>query len=246
MDKQCAEQFASELPSDACVIDVGGGMAPFARADWVIDAVDYKQRGRLDASDCGQSPSRYSEATWVRFDICSRQPWPFEDKQFDFATCSHVLEDVRDPIWVCSEMSRIAKAGYIETPSRAVEQSLGIEHPRLAGYYHHRWLVSERDRQLEFRLKPHLLHVTRGAIVARVGFWRAINPAHGLIKHFWRDEISCSEVLEFEEQQVVQELCDYSQQIQRLPDLLVRSRTPWPQRLRRSVYQLKLALGGGL
>ena len=47
--------------------------------------------------------------------------WPFPDKTFDFVVCSHLLEDVRDPITVCRELCRVGKAGYIETPSRIRE-----------------------------------------------------------------------------------------------------------------------------
>ena len=55
--------------------------------------------------------------------------------------CSHTLEDLRDPLWVCAELVRVAKAGYVEVPSRAAEQSRGWEHPRIAGLSHHRWLI---------------------------------------------------------------------------------------------------------
>ena len=54
--------------------------------------------------------------------------------------CSHTLEDVRDPIWVCSEIQRVAKAGYIEVPSRLEEQSYGFQGPWV-GWGHHHWLI---------------------------------------------------------------------------------------------------------
>ena len=71
--------------------------------------------------------------TWIQRDICDREPYPFDDDELDFVICSHTLEDVRDPIWVCSEMARIAKAGYIEVPSRLEEQSYGFQGPGRAG-----------------------------------------------------------------------------------------------------------------
>ena len=43
-------------------------------------------------------------------------PYPFKAKEFDFIICSHVLEHLDDPVRVCAEFSRIAKAGYIEVP----------------------------------------------------------------------------------------------------------------------------------
>ena len=46
------------------------------------------------------SDERFTADTWVVQDICT--PWPFADGQFDFAVCSHTLEDVRDPVFVCN------------------------------------------------------------------------------------------------------------------------------------------------
>lgn len=243
MNKEIADSIAAELPETALVIDVGGGMAAFPRADWIIDAIPYQERGRLRQRDACVSPERFTEDTWVQFDLCSRQPWPFDDDQFDFAVCSHVLEDVRDPIWVCSEISRIAKAGYIEVPSRAVEQSKGVEHPHFAGYYHHRWLVSSQDGILEFRQKPHLLHVTRDAIVAKLGFWKAISPEHEITTHFWQGELCCREVLEFDQHRVIEELCASSRAARALPGLLVRPPQRLIDRLRRAVYYRRLSRG---
>lgn len=243
MNETVARQLEASLPPDACVVDVGGGACPTARADWVIDALLYDQRGRLLGSKEHERNNRYTRETWVQLDVCDRRPWPLADKQFDFAICSHLLEDVRDPIWVCSEMSRIAKAGYIEIPSRVVEQSKGIEHPCFAGYYHHRWLVSINGGELEFRHKPHLLHSTAEAIVARVGIRRMINPRYQITSLLWYGHIRCREVLDFDEEQVVRELCAYSRRARQLPDLVVARELPWRARLRRSFYFGRLMVG---
>jgi hypothetical protein len=90
-------------------------------------------------------------------DICAREPWPFADDRFDFAICSHTLEDVRDPIWVCQELQRVAKAGYIEVPSRVEEQAFGVQ-GAWVGWGHHHWLVDIDDGGLEFVFKHHILH----------------------------------------------------------------------------------------
>jgi SAM-dependent methyltransferase len=62
-------------------------------------------------------------ATGLRFhDLDLNQfPYPFKEKEFDFIICSHVLEHLDDPVRVCAEFSRIAKAGYIEVPSYSVD-----------------------------------------------------------------------------------------------------------------------------
>jgi hypothetical protein len=141
---------------DGVVLDVGGWASPLARADWVLDLMPYRTRGRYgEPPDPGRE--RFDESTWVRRDICARESWPFADRQFDFAVCSHTLEDVRDPVWVCSELNRVASAGYVEVPSRLEEQSWGVI-GEYVGWSHHRWLVEIAGGRVEFVAKPHVVH----------------------------------------------------------------------------------------
>src|SRR5438067_2197296 len=128
MDLENARRLLKEIPETAKVVDLGGGASPFPRADFVIDAVPFDASGTGSSGNIHKllnTQTRYSRNTWTQIDICERKTWPFPDKTFDFAVCSHLLEDLRDPIWVCSELRRVAKAGYIEVPSRIEEQTLG-------------------------------------------------------------------------------------------------------------------------
>lgn len=136
------------------VLDLGGWWKPFARADWVVDAMPYATRGPGGRE--GNGPERFNEATWVQQDVCDRKGLPFEDKAFDFSVCSHVLEDIRDPVFLCSEIIRISKAGYIECPSRFVEQCVGVESRNYCGYHHHRWFVEIEGRDVTFVNKSDL------------------------------------------------------------------------------------------
>jgi SAM-dependent methyltransferase len=149
-------RILEQTPASALVLDVGGGAQPFPRADWVIDLLAYEDRG-LYGEPIDPAGERFSAETWVSRDICDRDPWPFADKQFDFAVCSHTLEDVRDPLWVCAELIRVARAGYIEVPSRLEEQSYGLQGP-WAGWGHHRWLIDLDGDELTFAFKHHVLH----------------------------------------------------------------------------------------
>ncbi|MGI8845859.1 MAG: class I SAM-dependent methyltransferase, partial [Thermoleophilaceae bacterium] len=142
MLESSAARILANLGSGDLVLDVGAGANPFERADWVIDLWPYGKRGIYGRQD--RAAERFSEATWVLHDICDPGPWPFADDQFDFAVCSHTLEDVRDPVGVCAELSRVARAGYIEVPSRLEEQSLGVQGP-WAGWGHHHWLIDPID-----------------------------------------------------------------------------------------------------
>ena len=47
---------------------------------------------------------------------------PFKDKAFDFVVASHILEHMKDPGSFLNELSRVAKAGYIETPNSIGEE----------------------------------------------------------------------------------------------------------------------------
>jgi SAM-dependent methyltransferase len=133
------------------VLDIGGWAMPFPRADVVVDTKPYETRGMLGRVYDG--PERFSAETWHVRDLCAREPFPFPDKYFDYVICSHVLEDIRDPIFVASEIERIGKRGYVETPSRLVEQSVGVESRKYCGYCHHRWYVESEGDGLVFTLK---------------------------------------------------------------------------------------------
>jgi len=246
MDIENARRLLETIPGEATVVDVGGGAAPFPRADYVIDAMPYEKLGAGSDGNIhkrlGIKP-RYSEDRWIQTDLCDRRPWPIANKAFDFAICSHLLEDIRDPVWVCSELRRIAKAGYIEVPSRVVEQSKGIENPRHAGYYHHRWLITRNQNGLEFRHKPHVLHSVKNAIVIHVSPGRRINPQHAIVTLDWSGDFEAVEVLEFDEGRVINELCHFAEDARRLPSLTVKVPIPVVQYVKLRILYCRLWLG---
>jgi hypothetical protein len=157
------DAILAQIEDHHLVLDIGGWADPFERSDWVMDFLPYETRGFYERAGWREPgplpPERFTADTWVTRDICDHEPYPFEDEQFDFVICSHTLEDVHDPMWVCSEMSRVAKAGYISVPSRLEEQSWGVEGP-YAGYAHHHWLVDidPTRSHVEFAFKAHDLH----------------------------------------------------------------------------------------
>jgi hypothetical protein len=148
-------------PTDV-VLDIGGWACPFNRANYVVDAFPYATRGFYRTfggpASQGGEVEHFTEKTWIVRDLCDRAPFPFADKSLDFVICSQTLEDLRDPLWVCSEMVRVGKRGYLEVPSRAAESSRGWEHPHMAGLSHHRWLIDIEGSHLRFLMKPHLIH----------------------------------------------------------------------------------------
>ena len=71
---------------------------------------------------------------------------PFGDGEVDFLYTRHTLEDLRDPEWALSEIMRVSKQVWIETPSPLAELSRGVDaYGNHLGYAHHRWIFGEID-----------------------------------------------------------------------------------------------------
>ncbi len=167
--KKSINLILEKLPDSAMVLDIGGASAPFKRANHIIDAVDYESINWDQAK--GPGDVRFTKESYTQHDICSHVPWPFKDKQFDYSICSHVLEDIRDPLWVCHEIIRVSKAGYIEIPSRLYETTFNIEIKKLAGASHHRWVIDlVEDKNLCFTFK--YMHIHTKAVNKNKGKYR--------------------------------------------------------------------------
>lgn len=184
------------LPEGARVLDVGGWAAPLNRADWVIDLMPYASRGAMLPGGIGPGPERFTAQRWVQADVCGPEAWPFEDDSFDFALCTFTLEDVRDPIRVCREMSRVARGGYVEVPSLLDE--LTWMNPEVSGgpwvgHAHHRWLCLLRDGELCFLSKFHSLHAHRPAqIPPRLA--ARLSEAERVVGVSWKGELRTREL----------------------------------------------------
>ena len=185
-------------PTDV-VLDIGAWAYPFNRANWVMDSEPYDTRGfynRVFFKDSplppqGGTEEKFTRETWLQRDICDRAPFPFRDKEIDFVICSHTLEDIRDPLWVCSEMVRVAKAGYIEVPSRLKESCRGDDRG-IVGLAHHRWLVDIAGNEVTVLMKFHSIHSQRRySLPARVN--RRLTEEEKVQWLFWNGEFAFGE-----------------------------------------------------
>jgi hypothetical protein len=190
MLEDSARRILAQLGERDLVLDVGAWAQPFPRADWVLDLLPYETRG-IYGYDRATADERFTAQTWAQRDICDREPWPWPDDHFDFAICSHTLEDVRDPVWVCAELSRVARAGYVEVPSRLEEQSLGVHGP-WAGWSHHHWLCDVVEGRLEIVFKPPMVSA-RESDHFPVGFAETLTPEERVHRIWWEDRIPCVE-----------------------------------------------------
>ena len=192
--RQCA--LAAER-----ILDVGGWCRPFNLATHVIDLCPYDTRRAHDALD-PEDAERFTAATWTVADVCA-PPWPYPDKQFDFVLCSHLLEDVRNPISVCRELNRVARAGYIETPSRLREifaksapGPFGRWRGRApeVGFYHHRWFVEAAGTHLRFLAKTAALMERHENYLTQRGLGRKLAEAESGLGLFWVGGFTYEEV----------------------------------------------------
>lgn len=189
------EVLDSIKPTDR-VLDVGGGMQPLSRADVVIDIMPYAERGGAGGR-IGGPMERFTKDTWVTMDFSGHQKFPFHDKSFDFVFCSHTLEDIADPFWLCAEMNRVGKRGYIETPSRAAESAMGIaglwklNKNYFTGYYHHRWFVEDKNGELVFTVKYPIIHAFKTFQVPA----SYINDKNRYLAFWWTDSFRYREQL---------------------------------------------------
>jgi hypothetical protein len=209
-------------PSDI-VLDIGGWARPFNRANYVLDAEPYETRGFYGASRPAQGGKveHFTRETWIQRDICNRDPFPFADKEINFVVCSHTLEDIRDPLWVCSEMVRIGRAGYIEVPSRLAESCRGIERGQV-GWSHHRWLVDVTNGSLRFLMKYHMIHSHWRFSFPR-HFWHSVPEECKVSWLFWQDSFQYSEVTLHGIETIAAELEQFVRRSRPYPEWLMRA-----------------------
>jgi hypothetical protein len=212
-------RILATLQPDDVVLDIGGWARPFNRADWVMDAEPYDTRGWYGLPAQGGERERFTADHWIRRDICDREPFPFADKSVDFVICSHVLEDVRDPLWVCREMMRIGRRGYVEVPSRVAESCRGVE-PGQVGWSHHRWLIDMGDSGLVFLMKYHTIH-RHWRLSFPPSLLRRLGEAQRVQWLFWEDRFACEERTIHGVESIIEELAGFVARVRPYPRWLV-------------------------
>jgi len=80
------------------------------------------------------------------FVACSAEFLPFKEDAFEFDYACHVLEHADDPSKAVAEITRVARRGYIETPTSLAEF--------LYGWSFHKWSIHFENGKLAFGPKP--------------------------------------------------------------------------------------------
>jgi hypothetical protein len=146
------------------ILDVGGGGAPYYGSAHIVDIQPFSGE-RLGSNawgypdDGNRQAIQWSEKQYTQLDVCDCRRWPFDDRQYEIGLCSHCIEDVRDPSHAVRELSRVCSRVLIIAPSRLLEQTMGVEHPRYCGFHNHQWIISSDKDTIVFRRKSPIVNL---------------------------------------------------------------------------------------
>ena len=88
-----------------------------------------------------------------------------------------------------------------------------------------------------------MLHSVEDAIVAHIPAGWRVNPDHAFFAFEWEGGFEATEILEFNERQIVAELCGFAQQAKQARDFIVRVPMSFVERMKRKFYYYRLARG---
>lgn len=164
------------VSADGLVLDVGSGGCPYPRSDVLLE----KYTGALHRTGSALIADR-------PLVLGDAERMPFKDKAFDFVVASHILEHMREPERFLGELMRVAKAGYIETPSFLFE--------RLIPYDIHCLEISDVGGRLRIHKKAKARDdefLGSVELFQRDKRWARLfhsRPDMFHVRYFWRDQI---------------------------------------------------------
>lgn len=94
------------------VLEIGPGATPYFRSNVFLELQYDNEQERI--AESGYVGILQTDKQIVFYD---GGRFPFEDKEFDYVICSHVLEHVADADVFLTEIQRVGKKGYLEFPT---------------------------------------------------------------------------------------------------------------------------------
>ena len=166
-----------EKKSNWNVVDLGcGSNAGCEYANVLVDASNWSSN-YLGRSNC---------ENFVVHDV-DNLPLPFDDKEFDFCFCSHLLEHVKDPITFLKEVTRISKRGYIEVPTPLADNLVsGNDWNDPRG---HKWWIYYDDINEKIILRPRKLIVHRTLEIPELNKLYPFFRSSMVIELYWDETI---------------------------------------------------------
>lgn len=111
-----------QIKDEYKVLEIGPGSDPFHRSDILLE-LNYNDELEMVAQ-FGHHNKLQTTKKVVYYD---GKKFPFEDGEFDYVICSHVLEHVDDVDLFLSEIFRVAKQGYFEFPLITYEYLYNVQ-----------------------------------------------------------------------------------------------------------------------
>lgn len=123
------------------VVDIGGSVNSWS-APYVDAVVDFNKlevnNTNIKFFNCDIThPNSYKEI----LDYVNK------NGKFDFCICTHTLEDIMNPVYVCEKICEISNEGYIAFPSKFRELSRFECGNNYRGYIHHRWIFKVKNNE---------------------------------------------------------------------------------------------------
>jgi len=163
------------IPDGARVLEIGSGHNPYPRADVLCDRYleDRERAGALKRDR--------------PFVLADGGALPFVDNAFDYVIAIHVVEHADDIAAFLGELSRVGRAGYLETPSAIGEHLFGWQKHRWALWLHDACLhVRPRAGRRQFgRLFHQLMRVDPQMTALYYRY-----PDLFRVRHHWQGEVS--------------------------------------------------------
>ena len=122
------------------ILDVGGGHVPYSKATDIVDWYPEGEHNQVQRRGAGMNVPR-----GVAFHKADARNLPFDDNEFDFVVCAETLNHLDRPDAACSELCRVARAGYVEVPD--------IAHELFEPHDEHLWRCWMEEKTLVFSPK---------------------------------------------------------------------------------------------
>jgi hypothetical protein len=122
--------------------------------------------------------------------ISPNKKLPFKDKEFDYVILSHVMEHVPNLLEFKDEIVRIAKAGYIELPTKLNDNIVfGCDEE----VYGHKWWFEFDDDNQKLLYTPKKDAIEKFLSVGSVWKFQEFYEDSFLLQFYWNDNIELKE-----------------------------------------------------
>ena len=131
--------------------------------------------------------NHYQDKKFIRL---SENKLPFKDKEFDYVILSHVMEHVPNLLEFKDEIVRIAKAGYIELPTKLNDNIVfGCDEE----VYGHKWWFEFDDDNQKLLYTPKKDAIEKFLSVGSVWKFQEFYEDSFLLQFYWNDNIELKE-----------------------------------------------------